>query len=72
MTAAWDGRVAGNETAVMTRRDHVAVAAKDMSDEDYQAIRDARYPDGYTHLDALMDDDCPGIAEVIVRLGGND
>jgi hypothetical protein len=72
MNFAHDGNSAGNEPAAMMRRDHVAVAAKDMSDEDYEAIRDAKYPDGYTHLDALMDDDCPGIADVIVRLGGND
>jgi hypothetical protein len=36
--------------------DHVAVSAKDLTDDDFKAIRDAQYPEGYDHLNALMDD----------------
>jgi hypothetical protein len=57
MNFAHDNTPAGNEPAAMMRSDHVAVAAKEMSDEDYQAIRDAQYPDGYAHLNTLMDKD---------------
>jgi hypothetical protein len=40
------------------RLDHIAVAAKSMTREDYQAIRAAPYPDGHGHLDALMNNVC--------------
>jgi hypothetical protein len=36
--------------------EHVAIAAEDLSDEDMCAIREAQYPAGHDHLNALMND----------------
>jgi hypothetical protein len=46
-----------HEHVTIIAQDHVAVAAKDLSDEDCRAIHDAQYPPGFEHLDALMDND---------------
>lgn len=43
-----------NEYRRLAMLDHVGFKAEDSSDEDFKAIRDSRYPEGFEHLDELM------------------